>query len=275
MKYIKFINLNQNAGLLHHYSNLKRMIKKSYILDKIPIIPKLYMSCKKCGSYHCGTHNSVCNKNERFYSNYSDWFDYSKLKVNGKSFKVILDSSNVNEEDIFVFDLYEEIQNVPTYGCLFTWPEFSTDEMNKLSFELPFKKEIIKMSQKIILKMNKYICVHVRRGDVLWQKDGLEEKTQSKNILKVLNKLIDNSYNIYVMTNETDLTLFDDIKNKYNTYFYTDFKELKDIIELDNYKLFSIELLIMKNANKKISTFDRHYPFGIGYNDRWLYDDCK
>ena len=58
------------------------------------------------------------------------------------------------------------------------------------------------------------------------QKDGLEEKTQSKNILKVLNKLIDNSYNIYVMTNETDLTLFDDIKNKYNTYFYTDFKEL-------------------------------------------------
>ena len=131
------------------------------------------------------------------------------------------------------------------------------------------------MSQKIILKMDKYICVHVRRGDVLWQKDGLEEKTQSKNILKVLNKLIDNSYNIYVMTNETDLTLFDDIKNKYNTYFYTDFKELKDIIELDNYKLFSIELLIMKNANKKISTFDRHYPFGIGYNDRWLYDDCK
>ena len=51
--------------------------------------------------------------------------------------------------------------------------------------------------------------------------------------------------------------------------------QLKDIIELDNYKLFSIELLIMKNANKKISTFDRHYPFGIGYNDRWLYDDCK
>ena len=141
--------------------------------------------------------------------------------------------------------------------------------------------------------MNKKTCIvytHHKLGDLIWQLPYIKaisdhhdekidlivrKKTQSKNILKVLNKLIDNSYNIYVMTNETDLTLFDDIKNKYNTYFYTDFKELKDIIELDNYKLFSIELLIMKNANKKISTFDRHYPFGIGYNDRWLYDDCK
>ena len=274
MKYIKFINLDVNAGLLHHYGNLKRMIKKSYILDKIPIIPKLYMSCKKCGSYHCGTHNSVCNKNERFYSNYSDWFDYSKLKVNGKSFKVILDSSDIGAwdqfpHDIFVFDLYEEDQSTASYGLLASWPEF---DIKGVQFELPLKMDIIWQSQKIISKLGKYVCVHVRRGDVLWQYDGLEEKTQSKNILKVLDGLVDESYNVYIMTNEVDLTLFDEVKNRYNTYFYTDFEELKDLYELDNYKLFSVELLILKGANKKISTFDRSYPFGVGVCDEWLYD---
>ena len=55
------------------------------------------------------------------------------------------------------------------------------------------------------------------------------------------------------MTDEKTPNFFDKLKEKYNVKFYSDFKELKNI--KDNYYLFCIEKIIMKNANKRISTF--------------------
>ena len=95
--------------------------------------------------------------------------------------------------------------------------------------------------------------------------------TESKNILKVLDEVVDESYCVYIMTNETDLSLFDDITEKYNTHFWTEFDELKKWYSKSNYLLFAIELLILKNANKKISTQEKPYGFGVGYCDKWLF----
>ena len=48
-------------------------------------------------------------------------------------------------------------------------------------------------------------------------KENLNIETQSENIINKLNKY--GVKKVYIMTNEKNLGLFDEVKNKYDTYF--------------------------------------------------------
>ena len=309
MKYVKFINLDVTAGLLHHTNNLIRIIKKSYLLGKIPIIPQFSMTCKNCGNGFPEPElgewihdNPYCKKEERSFSNFSEWCDFDKLKLNGEPYEVVIEDDDISDDDIFVFDLEEDMHGGNT-GVLSKWPEFNTKEMKEIILDLPFKERSIDIAQKITSKLGKYVCVHVRRADyradsvhrklytILYQNyclppynryEKADEATQSENILNTLNSLVDNSYNVYLMTDEGNLEMFSEIKKEYNVFFYTDFEELKEMREDDNFLLFTIELLLMSKANKKISTFNRGYFQGTGFNstriehcDAWLYQEVE
>ncbi len=252
--YVKFVSFQKNAGLWHHTYNVLIILKYAYHNNKIPIIPM----------FEFGEPEGMGSE-KIFDSNLSEYYDYSKLKINGKPYEVVLDNEfeNHNTE---VFDLSK------SKGEYVGWfPGIKELEVDvDIDVELPLHDYLINTASNVTELLRKYVCVHVRRGDVLSQHSNLDESTKSENILKVLDELIDESYSVYIMTNEFDLTLFDSITEKYDTYFYTDFEELKELSK-DNYKLFGVELLIMKSANKKVSTFHRNYIYDIGYCDRWLY----
>ena len=266
--YIKFENFQKNAGLWHHTYNLRVILKYAYHNNMIPIIPM----------FELGEPEGMGSE-RIFDSNLSEYYDYSELKIDGKPFEVMLDDEHLREKlfhrgvipntvDVFDFSKTHLGKQGKYVGYFLGIEELMVD--GNVDIELPFHQHLVDISSNVIHHLGKYVCVHVRRGDVLSQYSDIDEATQSENILKVLDELVDDSYNVYIMTNEFDLSLFDDITKKYNTYFYTDFANLKGFD--DNYKLFSIELLIMKSANKKVSTFERNYIHNIGQCDRWLYE---
>ena len=135
-----------------------------------------------------------------------------------------------------------------------------------MKIDLPYNKTILKLSRQVRDKLGKYMCVHLRRGDMVNFKVGLDKATQSDNIIQTINKFVGTYDNIYIMTNEKNLSMFDKVRNKYlnHVFFYTDFAELKNNDE-DNYYLFCIENDIMNNAHIRISTFKTNNKKYHGY----------
>ena len=258
--YVKFVNFKKNAGLWHHTYNLKVILKYAYHNNKIPIIPM----------FEFGEPEGLGSESI-FDTNLSQYYDYSKLKIDGKPYEVVLDNEFENSRTE-VFDFYKtHLGKQGKYVGYFPDIEELMVDGN-VDIELPFHQHLVDISSNVINHLGKYVCVHVRRGDVLSQYSDTDEATQSENILKVLDELVDDSYKVYIMTNEEDLTLFDKITQKYDTYFWIDFDVLTEWYNKDNYLLFCIELLIMKSANKKVSTFERNYIHNINQCDRWLYE---
>ena len=95
-------------------------------------------------------------------------------------------------------------------------------------------------------------------------KQNLDKDTSVDNILSKLNKFKTKFDNIYIMTNEKNLKMYNKINIEFpnKIFFYKDFEKLVNIE--DNYYLFCIEKNIINNANIKISTFKTK---GIEYDD--------
>lgn len=228
-KYITY-NCNASAGLSHQTSNLKYAIKEAYYSNKILVIPKFNLN---------GKHNNGIE----IVSNLSKYYDYNKLKVNGKKYYVELDQNVKNIEKINIKkNLFRIDSNIK-------------HSQKNLDIDLPYNKNIIDISNDISSQLGKFICIHIRRGDMLHLKKNLDNDTGSQNILPKLKKYKNHFDNIYIMTNEKNLNMYNDLRNLYKNrlFFKDDFPKLNKI--QDNYYLFCIENCIMDNANIKISTF--------------------
>lgn len=228
--------LNKPFGLTHQLSNLNTAIKHSYKLGKILVLPIFVLS---------KVHND-----KELKSNLTKYFDFDELKINNIPVTVITDINKINEDELI---------NVKINNQLFRKNKIITSVLNSsdnIKIDLPYNKNILKLSKQVRNKLGKYMCIHLRRGDMLGLKPGLNEATQSDNIIKTINKIEGIYDNIYIMTNEKNLSMFDKVRKTYQgrVFFYTDFAELKDNYQ-DNYYLFCIENDIMNNAHIQISTF--------------------
>ena len=245
----KFITYKSyiSAGLSHQLSNLNNAIKHSYKLGKTLVLPIFKLS---------GVHNN----NNKLESNLTKYYDFNKLKVNNNRVNVITDINKINEDELI---------NVKINNQLFRKNKIITSVLKSsavMKIDLPYNKNILKLSKQVRDKLGKYMCIHLRRGDMLGFKPGLNEATQSDNIIKTINKFAGKYDNIYIMTNEKDLSMFDKVRHTYQdqVFFYTDFAELTDNDE-DNYYLFCIEKDIMNNAHIRISTFKTNNKKYHGY----------
>jgi uncharacterized membrane protein YciS (DUF1049 family) len=229
-KYIKFNNI-VSEGLSHQTSNLMASIKEANYTNKILILPILSLSKK---------HNKVELK-----SNLSKYYNFDKLMVNNKIMKVEYDDKNINPKLINELKIQNELFRKDKL--------LKYDRNKKIYIDLPYNINIINISNKIIENFGKYCCIHIRRGDMLRLKKNLDKDTQSENIMRIIKKYKFDC--IYIMTNESNLSIYNNIKSKYKVYFYTDFAKLIEEQRNDNYYLFCIEKNIMENANIRISTF--------------------
>ena len=119
------------------------------------------------------------------------------------------------------------------------------------SVNIKYLDKITNIALKISNKLDNYLCIHVRRGDRITNKQ-IEIDTLPENILEIIKKC--NIKNIYIMTNDIDSLICLKKNKEYNIYFYKDFIYLNHI--KDNYFLFSIENEIMRLATKRCSTFN-------------------
>ena len=212
------------AGLTHQKVNLSTIIRYCYH-NNLKLIKPIF------------TLDGIHNNNNTLKTDLSEYFDLDGITINDELFRLYND------------DFKKEIINYKStmkHGLVDTDPNFSN--LSGL-VKIPYKKDIIDIAKKISSKLGDYMCIHVRRGDRITNKQ-IDIDTQPENIIKVINKYKPNS--IYIMTNKiNELKSLSNIKN---IYFYTNFSFLEKIS--DNYYLFCIENNIMKFAKIRCSTFN-------------------
>jgi hypothetical protein len=94
--------------------------------------------------------------------------------------------------------------------------------------------------------------IHVRRGDMLHR---TKDATICDNIHELLKTRFPQVANIYIATNEHDLSVFAPLSERYNLFLYTCFPELLELKHKDNYMLFLVEKDLGRYFPVRISTF--------------------
>ena len=228
MNYLKIDLSGIKAGLLHQTSNLRTLIKYCFLNNKRLIKPTFIL---------IGIHN---NKVE-IVSDLSKYYDLESIKVNGIPYK-IYDDNNLEYNCV-----------IPKYrgGLLSNHMFFDISGTYKIrKIDIPYNYHIYEIAKQVTEYFdNDYMCIHVRRGDRI-KNDKMNMDLSEDNIKRIIDKYAPK--NVYIMTNKIN-----EIKalSKYdNIHFYTDFECLKSICN-DNYYLYCVEMIIMKNANIRCSTF--------------------
>lgn len=117
--------------------------------------------------------------------------------------------------------------------------------------------------------------VHIVRGDKakntqLWP--NLAADTSPDALLSSLSDKIDNGRHLYIATNEPDTAFFDPLKDKYNTHFLNDYKDLWNeksewyvetmklnngvAVEFDGYMKVEVDTEVFLRGKKQIETFN-------------------
>lgn len=109
-----------------------------------------------------------------------------------------------------------------------------------------------------------YNAIHVRRNDFLEvRKDAVE--FQMGTLLDSLNRKITNDKPLYIATDETDKSVFDFLKDKYDIFFYDDL-----LPKRTDYQQLCIEQIICSEAHcfygSQLSTYSHYVNILRGYS---------
>ncbi|XP_010532954.1 PREDICTED: uncharacterized protein LOC104808835 [Tarenaya hassleriana] len=144
-------------------------------------------------------------------------------------------------------------------------------------------RRLMELVSAIASKLNwDYDAVHIERGDKVINKDlwpNLDKDTSPSALLSSLQDKIEEGRNVYIATNEQDISIFDPLKDKYATHFLDEYKNLWDEgsewysdtmklnggnpVEFDGYMRASVDTEVFLRGKRQIETF----------ND--LTNDCK
>lgn len=240
------------AGLNHHLGNLYCFLNLAYHKKKTLISPFVILDKK---------HNPPAH----LLSDLSKYFQFDSVTVEGNSFPIMANTNSIDPKNIEVIDITQKYYDL-CGGSLSNSDLFSS--LPDYSMYIPSNHKIKEMAENVSrIISDKYTCIHVRRGDrVFDSKTGevrdeeLNQSTQPKNILK-FSKLCGNK-KVYIMSDEEPSFFSSLLSSKFNFFFCKDF----DILNVkDNFLLFQIENEIMRLANKRVSTFSVYKPKGF-YN---------
>lgn len=210
------------AGLSHQMSNFMSIIRYCYH-NKLKLIKPIFILT--------GKHNN----NITLKTDLSKYYDLDRITINGEQFKLY--NNDINN--------YKNTIKYKAKNDLVRLDNGFSNLSGKV--DIPYKKDIIDIAKKVSSYLGDYMCIHVRRGDRITNRQ-INIDTLPNNILRIIKD--HNSKSVYIMTNKlNELKPLWDIKN---IYFYPNF-ELDKIN--DNYYLFCIENNIMKFAKIRCSTF--------------------
>ena len=230
------------CGLSHLTGNLKCLLNYCYNKNYVLVVPYFHLSARH-------------NHGKAIQSNFTKYYDYSKLKINDTHYPIALELPT-NAENVITSPFIQ----LPRSGLVKQVTYFK-ESLTSLNIDLPYTKNIYAIASSISNEIGTpYTCIHVRRGDRI----RTEKQNKETSVENIKKKIIENNLKkVYIMTNEK-ISFFDELRNIPGLfiYFYTDFEDLKHI--QDNYYLFCIEKVICQNATIRISTFKTNNTY---YND--------
>ncbi|KAL7142357.1 hypothetical protein ABFS83_08G118400 [Erythranthe nasuta] len=137
-------------------------------------------------------------------------------------------------------------------------------------------RRLLDVASAIASRMNwDFDAVHVERGEKAKDKNlwpNLDRDTSPEALMATLEGKIERGRNLYVATNEPDLSLFGPLKEKYSTHFLEEYKDLWDVksdwydemkrlnngntVEFDGYMRVSVDSEVFTRGKKQIETFN-------------------
>lgn len=225
--YLKIDLSTISAGLSHQKSNLVEIIKYCYD-NNLKLIKPIFTLT--------GNHN----KGKTLRCDLSKYYDLNSITVDGMKFKMY-DDNPENE--------YTIKKKRYKYGLLRNDPIFSKTSKKPYKIVIQYRQDIIDIARSISSQLGNYMCIHVRRGDRITNKQ-IDKDTQADNIINIIHQ--HKPEKVYIMTNR--MNELAKLKEDKKILFYNNFNCLTTII--DNYYLFCIENNIMKSAKIRCSTFN-------------------
>ncbi|EYU42799.1 hypothetical protein ABFS82_13G006700 [Erythranthe guttata] len=117
--------------------------------------------------------------------------------------------------------------------------------------------------------------VHIERGEKASNKElwpNLDKDTSPEALLSTLKYKIEDGRNVYVATNEPEISFFDPLKDKYSLHFLDEYKDLWDSnsdwysettklnngvgVDFDGYMRISVDTEVFLRGKKQIETFN-------------------
>jgi|MDSY01.2.fsa_nt_gb hypothetical protein len=253
------------TGLLHQRENLFALLMEAKFLNRIAIIPPLYLNGKH-------NHGKDIKTSWEKYINLNNLQNFHSFvyEINNKHL-FDLDTKIINEEMmpvLFIDDsttvLIRKYKRYPNYYRLINIIGRLDWKSDLLQLFKP-SENVIDYAKIAINQMNDYNCMHVRRGDKLTWKQcpGLNKATQPHNLKKILFKNIAKGETVYIMSNEPKKGFFNELKKDYSILTFRDFDEFIQLEKEDNYLLFMVENEIMNQSVIKIKTFVEQGYFSI------------
>ncbi|KAL3821611.1 hypothetical protein ACJIZ3_007516 [Penstemon smallii] len=137
-------------------------------------------------------------------------------------------------------------------------------------------RRLLDVASAIAARMNwDFDSVHIERGKKasnkkLWP--NLGKDTLPRALLRSLKHKIEDGRNLYIVTDERKLSLFNPLKDKYSTHFLDEYKDLWDSnsdwysetmklnsgnpVEFDGYMRMSVDTEVFLRGKKQIETFN-------------------
>lgn len=95
-----------------------------------------------------------------------------------------------------------------------------------------FNDRIYYLSSKVSEKLGKYNAIHVRRSDFLiTQTKSLEPVSDPNKLTSMVRLFFPEDVPLYISTDETDKSFFDELRKVYDIFFYEDFEYELSIID--------------------------------------------
>ncbi|EPS74020.1 hypothetical protein M569_00720, partial [Genlisea aurea] len=137
-------------------------------------------------------------------------------------------------------------------------------------------RRLLDVASAIASRLNwDFDAVHVERGEKARNAEqwpNLRRDTSPEGILSALKYRIEDGRNLYVATNEPDVSFFDPLKDRYSTHFLDDYRDLWEPnsdwyidmtklnngnpVEFDGYMRISVDTEVFLRGKKQIETFN-------------------
>ena len=205
------------------------------------------------------------------------WFPNSPIKNNQILTCDIIDQTDFDQfsknRDIVNLNLEEKFIHFPRnlfghfyyhiYGK-------STNDRNlikdKIKNSIVYKKEFYDLRNNIKYKLGNYNSIHIRRNDFVYvRKDFVDYQT--KNLLSNLLEKIPTDIPLYIATDETDMSYFEELKRHYNIFFISDFYKdlcLQKSLVVDQLVCVESEIFL----GSRLSTFSDYINILRGYENK-------
>ncbi|KAL6554447.1 hypothetical protein OROMI_020120 [Orobanche minor] len=216
---------------------------------------------------------SVLDQNQ-FWSDWGKWQQKDKLSLHlVEDFRV----TPMRLADVKDTLVMRKFGNVEPDNYWFRVCEGETESVIERPWKMVWKsRRLLDISSAIAARMSwDFDAIHVERGEKANNKElwpNLDRDTSPEALLSTLKYKIEDGRNLYVATNEPNMSFFEPLKDKYSTHFLDEYKDLWDSnsdwyaemsnlnngnpVEFDGYMRVSVDTEVFLRGKKQIETFN-------------------